>query len=66
MKYQQVKDGEVIKPFLKNYKIMCCDCGLTHVLNFTINDGELSFTARRDYRATAAARRGKKGVTFKR
>jgi hypothetical protein len=35
----------------------CCDCGLIHRLDFRIVDGRIEFRARRDDRATAAARR---------
>jgi hypothetical protein len=36
MRYKQIKDGEWIQPIRKNYRIQCCDCGLTHKLNFKL------------------------------
>ena len=49
-----------IEPIPDNYNLRCCDCGLTHRLQFRIYDGMVQFRARRDNRATAATRREKK------
>lgn len=38
------------------HKIGCCDCGLVHLLEFRIVDGEIEMRALRDERATAAKR----------
>ena len=59
--YKQAKDGEVIVPRMRGYKIRCCDCGLTHRVDFAVvrhgGRHHVAFKATRDVRATAAARR---------
>jgi hypothetical protein len=59
MPYKNVKAGEVVKlgraPV--RYRMMCCDCGLVHLLRFRVVKGEVSFQAWRDNRSTAAYRR---------
>lgn len=60
MKYKQVEAGEWVKPARKGYKMACCDCGLVHLLDFTIVGKKrklILFRAFRDERATAAMRR---------
>lgn len=57
MKYDQVQDGDTVIPVMRNYRMKCCDCCLIHVVNFKIVGKSIQFTARRDNRATAAARR---------
>jgi len=59
MKYHQLQDGEWTTPVMRGYREMCCSCGLVHVIDFRIRNGNLQFRATRDKRATAAARRGK-------
>ncbi|WP_315721609.1 MULTISPECIES: hypothetical protein [unclassified Bradyrhizobium] len=54
--YQQLQDGEWVRPVRRGLVDQCCDCGLVHV----IEDGVLYFRARRDRRLTAAARRVKR------
>lgn len=57
--YLQVKDGEWIEVPKRGYKEQCCDCGLTHVLNFRINaKGKIEIQAFRDGKATGGARKG--------
>lgn len=60
-KYPQVYEGETVRPVRRNYKMVCCDCGLVHTLNFRLepygNGKRIAFTAYRDERATAAIRR---------
>ena len=59
--YFQIKDGEWFSPTMRGHKFMCCDCSLVHILDFQrIEGGGIRLRARRDNRATAAARRGKK------
>ena len=60
-KYKQVKAGEWIQPVDYGYKMACCDCGLVHVLNFRIHEGEIQFQAFRDKAATSQIRRYMKG-----
>jgi len=47
---------------------MCCDCGLVHNMNFRLiknNRGTtVQFHVERNYRATAAARRGIAAIKF--
>ena len=61
MKYKNVEPGEWIRPRPKGYKMMCCDCGLVHVIDFKIiksgNGRYVRFKAIRDNRATAASRK---------
>lgn len=46
---------------MPNYRMACCDCGLVHNLEFRIDGlNQLNFRARRNVRATAAVRSGKK------
>lgn len=59
MKYETLEDDEWVRPKHRGFKFMCCDCSLVHVLDFKIEDGEVVFRARRDKKATAAARRAK-------
>jgi hypothetical protein len=61
MKYEQVFDGEWIEPKpQRGHKMRCCDCALIHVMDFRVKAGKVQFRPRRDKRATAAARRGKR------
>lgn len=64
MKYDTPKAGEWIHPKKRGYKMMCCDCGLVHKIDFDhIKWGrgrKIRIRAWRDERATAAARRKKK------
>jgi hypothetical protein len=48
-----------------NHRVLCCDCGLVHELQFRIFKDtkrrlSVKFRARRNMRATAAVRRHKK------
>lgn len=35
-RYPIAKDGDRITPLMKGYKLACCDCGLTHTLDFEV------------------------------
>ena len=65
MKYDQVYDGMIVRPFTKGYKMRCCDCGLVHLLMFKVvrvgKVNHISFKSWRDNRATAQVRRHMKG-----
>ena len=61
MRYETAKDGEWIQPDRYGYRMMCCDCRLVHEFNFRIYRGRIQYRARRLPRATAAARRKRKG-----
>ncbi len=62
MKFYRQKDGEWIIPPKKNYKIMCCDCGLVHTIDFKIVNRDILFRAFRDNRSTGQARRYKEVI----
>jgi hypothetical protein len=55
--YHQILDGEWIEPTMTKFTLQCCDCALTHRLDFKKTDKGLKFRTRIDARATAAARR---------
>ncbi len=38
-------DGEWVQPYKRNYLLKCCDCGLTHRLNFRIRKQRIEFQA---------------------
>ncbi len=61
MKYKQVTEGEWVQPVKNGYKMMCCDCGLVHIMNFRIvgKNHTIQLQAFRDDRKTAASRRTK-------
>ena len=63
MKYKQAYDGDWVKPNpQKGYKIVCCDCGLVHIINFRVVKGKVQFQPFRDNRATGQIRRHKKNA----
>jgi len=39
------------------YRMICCDCGLAHEMEFRVVQGEVIFRARRHERSTAQIRR---------
>ena len=59
VKYTDVGD-EWITPIYKNYKIICCDCGLVHELDFRYYKKKIQFKVRRNNISTAIVRRNKK------
>lgn len=47
-----------INPICKPvYRMVCCDCGLSHDMQFKIKQGKIIFRAKRNNRSTAAMRR---------
>lgn len=36
MKLDQFHDGEWVEPCRRGFRLMCCRCGLTHVLDFKL------------------------------
>lgn len=60
MKYDNIKDNEWQTPIYRGYKIICCDCGLVHKVDFRYDFGQIQFRVKRDNRATARARAVKK------
>ena len=61
MKYDEPKPGEWVRPVKRGYRMMCCDCGLVHTMDFrTTRWGrgrKVWFRVFRNNPATAAARR---------
>ena len=55
--YYHVTDNEWIAPARRGFVQQCCDCGLVHVTDYTIEDERPIFRTRVDRRLTAAARR---------
>ena len=57
-RYPRVESNEWVYPVMNGYRMMCCDCGLVHEIDFEIMDGTaLRFRVRRNNRSTANARR---------
>lgn len=50
-------DGEWSRPVQRGYYVSCCDCGLTHRLNFRVVRGEVQVQSFRDPLMTKAVRR---------
>ena len=65
--YNKPEEGEWVRPVMKGYRMMCCDCGLVHSLDFKVirwgRGHKVMFRAFRHVRATAAARRRKQKMT---
>ncbi len=61
MKYNTVTEGDWVQPMRRGYKLMCCDCGSVHRMDFRLvpcgGGRAIEFRVFRDDRATAAARR---------
>lgn len=51
---------EWFSPKYRGFRQQCCSCGLVHVIDFRIKDGEIEIRFKRHERATAAVRRTKK------
>jgi hypothetical protein len=66
MKYSKPKNGEWVQPIRKGYRLMCCDCGLVHKMDFrivhTTRGKFIQFRAFRNDKSTALARRGYIGM----
>lgn len=45
---------------MRGHREQCCDCGLVHVVDFRIIEGQVEVRYTRNKRATAAARRARK------
>lgn len=63
--YQQIHSGEWIEPKRRGYVDQCCDCGLTHIVDYDVVDkhkkpilgATIQMKLRIDKRKTAASRR---------
>jgi hypothetical protein len=56
MKYTQAYDGEWMRPIRRRQYIRCCDCGLTHRLEFRVRGRHVEFRAYRLRRRTGRPR----------
>lgn len=67
-KGNEVQDGEWVQPLMNGFKLSCCDCGLTHDVNFVVftekgkmvNGMKVQFQVFKNKRSTAQRRRWKK------
>lgn len=61
--YPDIGD-EWVYPRRRGYKMMCCDCGLVHIWDFSLvklgSVQRIGLHCRRDNRATAAARKARR------
>jgi hypothetical protein len=58
MRIYKAKDGEWLQPKNnKGFVLGCCDCLLTHIVDFRIVKDKIQFRAFRKVRLTAARRR---------
>jgi hypothetical protein len=57
MPYTRPAAGEWVQPIRRGYKLMCCDCGLVHRMDFRVHRRRVQFRAWRDERATGQQRR---------
>ena len=51
-----VKSGEWVEPVRRGQRIVCCDCGLVHSVDFRVRRGRVQFRPRRNRRDTARMR----------
>jgi hypothetical protein len=43
-----IRAGEWIQPISKGYRMICCDCGLAHLMDFRIHKGKIKLRAFRE------------------
>jgi hypothetical protein len=58
----QAKYNEWIEPSMKNFEWVCCDCGLTHKVDFKIRGRHVELRARRAEKLTAKERKRSKTI----
>ena len=58
-RYKIARAGVWQKVKLKGYRMQCCDCGLVHVLEFQVVDGQVEMRGWRDNRATEGVRKAR-------
>lgn len=63
-KYKHVKSGSWEQPIRKGYKMVCCDCGLVHTMDFRIFRGRVQMRAERDNPSTKLWRK-QNGITVR-
>lgn len=51
MTYPLIRSNEWVRPSMKNYRLMCCDCSLIHEMDFKVvkagKRNEVMFRTRR-------------------
>ena len=57
MKYSNLKDNEWITPLYKEFTMICCNCGLTHKVNFRIKNNRIQLRLKRNNYSTANVRK---------
>lgn len=56
-RYKKVKAGHWEQPIRHGYKMVCCDCGLVHNMDFRVQGGRAQFRAWRANGLTARERK---------
>lgn len=56
LSYERPKAGEWIQPIRKGYRLVCCDCGLVHRMDFRIYRGRVQMRAWREEKETDSYR----------
>lgn len=60
-RFQKWDEGEWHEPIHDGYKMVCCDCGLVHNVDFQVRDGkQVQMRVFRNNRSTALTRRHRK------
>lgn len=57
--FYKPKAGEWIQPRPYHYRLACCDCGLTHYLDFRVRKGKVQYRIWRATNTTKMMRRRK-------
>lgn len=55
--YKKVKAGAWEQPVRRGYRLVCCDCGLVHKVDFRIHGGRVQMRAWRDEKSTKVWRK---------
>ena len=63
VKFDIIESGEWIEPVRSGYKLVCCDCGLVHRIDFRVWKRRIQFRLFRDNRSTGQKRRWMKQAT---
>jgi hypothetical protein len=58
--YQQIVEGEWIRPAMRGFVHQCCGCALTHITDYRVVEGRIELRLKIDGRRTAASRRAKR------
>lgn len=47
MSLAQLHDGQWVRPVHRDFRLACCDCGLTHRMDFRVRGKAVEFRATR-------------------